>query len=68
MTDRRYTNPRTGEITDDPNIRPFDQIRDGSLSLGVKLAEPDKAIEDAFAGIVTQAQDGLPVRVNNGRP
>lgn len=44
------------------------QIRDGSLSLGIKLAEPDKAIEDAFAGIVTQAQDGLPVRVNNGRP
>ena len=26
MTTRVYTNPRTGEILDDPNIRPFDEI------------------------------------------
>lgn len=44
------------------------QIRDGQLSLGVKLVEPDKAIEDAFAAIVQQVQDEAPVRVNHGRP
>ena len=26
MTTRVYTNPRTGEVLDDPNIRPFDEI------------------------------------------
>ena len=26
MTDRRYTNPRTGEVIDDPEVRPFDQV------------------------------------------
>ena len=43
------------------------QIRDGVLSLGIKLAEPDKALEDAFDTVVGDVQDRVPVRVNHGR-
>lgn len=41
MTDRRYINPRTGEVTDDPEIRPFDQVlRDlGEGSTNRELSE-----------------------------
>ena len=44
------------------------QIREGVLSLGVKLAEPDKALEDAFSRVVEAVQGLVPVRVNSGRP
>ena len=44
------------------------QIRDGVLSIGVKLAEPDVVLEDAFSGLVGEVQDRVPVRVNHGRP
>lgn len=41
MADRRYTNPRTGEINDDPEIRPFNEfIRDlGEGSTNTELSE-----------------------------
>ena len=42
-------------------------LRDGVLKLGIKLAEPDKALEDAFAAVVADVQDRVPVRVNHGR-
>lgn len=44
------------------------QIRDGVLTMGVKLAEPDMALEDAFDAIVRQVADGVPVPVLYGRP
>ena len=66
MADRRYTNPRTGEINDDPEIRPFNEfIR--VLRLGVKLAEPEAALEEAFSAIVGHVQAGVPVHINYGR-
>ena len=43
------------------------QVREGALSMGIKLAEPDKALEDAFAGVVADIQAQVPVRVNHGR-
>lgn len=37
------------------------------LRLGVKLAEPDRVLEEAFAMVVADVQDRVPVHVNNGR-
>lgn len=42
------------------------RIRDGVLTLGVRLAEPTLALERAFAGVVDAVQASVPVRVNNG--
>jgi uncharacterized protein YfdQ (DUF2303 family) len=42
------------------------QIREGVLSLGIKLAEPDRAIEEAFDAVVRELQDQIPVRINHG--
>lgn len=44
------------------------RIREGVLSLGVKLAEPEVALERAFGDIVDDVQALMPVRVNHGRP
>lgn len=44
------------------------RIREGVLSLGVKLAEPEAALERAFSDIVDDVQALMPVRVNHGRP
>lgn len=44
------------------------RLSDGQLYLGVKLAEPDLTIEQAFAAIVDDVQQMVPVRVNHGRP
>jgi len=44
------------------------RINDGVLALGVKLAEPDKAVEDAFNRVVDLVQAQVPVHVNHGRP
>ena len=44
------------------------RIADGVMFLGVKLAEPETAVEDAFNGIVEDVQSRCPVRVNHGRP
>lgn len=38
----------------------------GQLRLGVKLAEPQKALEVAFNQIVDEVQASVPVRVNHG--
>lgn len=40
----------------------------GGLRLGIKMAEPGKALEDAFNLIVADVQTHMPVRVNFGRP
>ncbi|QXT62740.1 DUF2303 family protein [Tessaracoccus palaemonis] len=42
------------------------QIREGVLSLGIKLAEPENAIEEAFGVLVNQLQTQVPVRINHG--
>ena len=42
------------------------RISDGVLRMGVKLAEPNKALEAAFADIVANIQALVPVRVNHG--
>ena len=43
------------------------QVRDGVLRLGVKLAEPEAALEEAFSAIVGHVQAGVPVHINYGR-
>lgn len=52
MTDRRYTNPRTGEVVDDPTIRPFDQVL-RELSEGATNSELSEALWD----LVQRVQD-----------
>lgn len=43
------------------------RLRDGGLVLGVKLVEPERRLEDAFARIVEDVQGRVPVHVNLGR-
>ena len=43
------------------------QLRDGGLSIGVRLQEPDSVIETAFTAVIDEVQERVPVRVNNGR-
>lgn len=38
------------------------------LSIGVKLTEPQRVLEDAFADVVLQVQKSSPVNVTYGRP
>ncbi|NNG20521.1 DUF2303 family protein [Naumannella sp. ID2617S] len=42
------------------------RLDDGALRLGVRLAEPEKAVEDAFGGIVEAVAGGVPVPVLYG--
>ena len=42
------------------------QLRDGALRIGVKLAEPDRALEAAFSAVVSEVQDQVPVHVMRG--
>ena len=42
MADRRYTNPRTGEVVDDPDVRPFDEVL-RELGEGMTLSDIDNA-------------------------
>lgn len=69
MTKRSYTNPRTGEVTDDPDIRPFDQIlRDlGEGSTNHELSEAlwdllqrvqDTGKSGSLSLVITVAADG----------
>ncbi|MEN0072108.1 MAG: DUF2303 family protein, partial [Propionicimonas sp.] len=37
------------------------------LRLGVKLAEPERVLEDAFNRVVTDVQAAVPVHINHGR-
>ena len=43
------------------------QLREGVLRIGIKLAEPDLAVEEAFNDVTAAVQAGVPVRVNDGR-
>lgn len=52
MTDRRFTDPRTGEVIDDPTIRPFDQLL-RELGEGSTLSE----LSDAMWDLVQRVQD-----------
>lgn len=44
------------------------RMRDGHLTVGVKLAEPERVLEEAFNRIVAEVQALVPVHVNHGRP
>ena len=57
MTTRVYTNPRTGEILDDPNIRPFDEIL-RELGEGSTMAELSEAMWDLVQRVQDTAKAG----------
>lgn len=44
------------------------RLHEGRLTIGVKLAEPERVLEDAFNVIVDDVQASVPVHVNHGRP
>lgn len=52
MTERRYVDPRTGEVTDDPEIRRFDRVL-ADLSEGHTLSE----LSEAFWDLLQRVQD-----------
>ena len=52
MTDRMYTNPRTGEVVDDPDVRPFDEVL-RELGEGMTLSE----LSEAFWDVVQRVQE-----------
>lgn len=58
MTDRRYTNPRTGEVTDDPDIRPFDQVL-RELGEGATLSELSEGLWDLLQRVQDTGKAGL---------
>ena len=43
------------------------QLREGALRIGIKLAEPEAALEEAFNRIVAEVQGSVPVHVAHGR-
>ena len=58
MADRRYTNPRTGEITDDPQIRPFHEfVRE--LGEGSTNTELSEALWDLIQRVQDTGKAGL---------
>ena len=52
MTERRYINPKSGEVVDDPEIRPFDEVL-RELSEGATNSELSEAMWD----LVQRVQD-----------
>lgn len=42
------------------------RLDEGQLFLGVRLAEPDRALEAAFQRVVDEVQEASPVRINHG--
>lgn len=42
------------------------RLDEGQLFLGVRLAEPDRALEAAFQQVVDEVQEAAPVRINHG--
>lgn len=48
VTERRYVHPRTGEIIEDPEIRPF--TREDAAVLGIRAAR--KAVAGLLGGDV----------------
>lgn len=57
MADRRYTDPRTGEVIDDVEIRPFDQVL-RELGEGSTLAELSEAFWDVIQRVQETAKAG----------
>lgn len=57
MTDRRYTDPRTGEVFDDPEIRPFDEVL-RELGEGSTLSELSEALWDVIQRVQETAKAG----------
>ena len=57
MTDRRFTDPRTGEVVDDPTIRPFSQVLQ-ELGEGSTLAELSEAFWDVIQRVQETAKAG----------
>lgn len=58
MTERRYTNPRTGEVVDDPEIRPFsDFIRE--LGEGTTQRELSEGLWDLLQRVQDTGKAGL---------
>ncbi len=57
MTDRRYTDPRTGEVIDDVEIRPFDQVI-RELGEGSTLSELSEAFWDVIQRVQETAKAG----------
>jgi hypothetical protein len=67
MTDRRHTNPRTGEVVDDPAIRPFgDFLRDQSQ--GRTHDELSEALWDLAARVRETGKKGSLTLVVNVEP
>lgn len=58
MADRRYINPRTGEIADDPEIRPFHEfVRE--LGEGSTNTELSEALWDLIQRVQDTGKAGL---------
>ncbi len=57
MTDRRFINPRTGEVVDDPEIRPFaDVLRE--LGEGATHSELSEAFYDVIQRVQETSKQG----------
>ena len=66
MTDRRFTNQRTGEIVEDPEIRPFSQVLQ-ELGEGSTLNELSEAFWDMIQRVQETAKAGsLTLTLNVG--
>ncbi len=57
MTDRMYTNPRTGEVIDDPTIRPFDEFL-RELSEGATNHEMSEGLWDLLQRVQDTGKAG----------
>ncbi len=57
MSDRRYTNPRTGEVVEDPDVRPFDQILK-ELGEGTTLSELSETFYDVVQAVQETSKAG----------
>lgn len=57
MSDRRFTNQRTGEVIDDPEIRPFSQVLQ-ELGEGSTLNELSEAFWDLIQRVQETAKAG----------
>ena len=54
----RYTNPRTGEVVDDPDVRPFDEVL-RELGEGMTLSELSEAFWDLIQRVQGTGKAGL---------
>ena len=72
MTDRRRTDPLTGEVIEDPPIRVTANLRyridHGNLLIGFKLPELVRVVESAFNDVVNEVSAGLLAPVFIGKP